>query len=213
MENKKPSLDELAVKYGSDKGSHWHNYCVHYQEILPKTCRSLLEIGIAKGASALMWSEYYGENLDLHYIDLFIDADHVTPRWCRNRGIVPHIGKQQDISLLATIQEQFEVCLDDGSHRPAHVLASFKHLFVNNTASNGIYIIEDTHTSKPEESFYWGEGVEAYVDTPLWMFNHYIETEKIRNKFFSEGESEMFQNLIKKVEILADEKLIVIWKK
>lgn len=209
------NLDEIGIKHGTDKASvNGHDYLRTYQKILPVKCRSLLEIGIAKGASAEMWLEYYGQDeLDLHYIDLFINPEFKSARWCRNRGIVPHIGSQSDINLLYSIKEKFEILIDDGSHVCQHQLVSFKHLFPNNLVEKGIYAIEDTHTSQPHEKYYWGYGVEEFEDTPLWLFKNFKETGKIQHKFFNDGESEMFESLIDTVDILCDEKLIIIKRK
>jgi len=203
-------LTSLAEKYPSDiKG---HGYIEPLSKHLPDTCRSMLEIGIAQGYSAQIWTEFYGvDNTDLHYLDLFENPDFVSARWCRNRGIVPHVGSQASMATLTAIKDQFDVILDDGSHAAAHMLISFKHLFINNLKAGGVYIITDTHCNK--DKFYWGEGVVEYEDTPLAMFNDYLETGKIKNYLFSEGEAEVFQNLIKVVHIEADEKMIVIYKR
>lgn len=208
--NKLEYLEALVAEANTDIGKH--GYLPTFAEHLPDKCRSMLEIGIAYGGSAEVWDSFYGfEELDLHYIDLFQNPEFVSPRWCRNRGFVPHIGSQADIQFLSTIKEQFEVALDDGGHIAAHMIASFKHLFVNNLVSGGVYFITDCHCNK--EEFYWGEGVTCFEDTPLWVMKNYLETGRIESKFFNEGESEIFQNLIKSVHICCDEKIIVIKKK
>jgi len=208
--DKLKELKRLCDLYKSDIDSH--GYLEPLSVYLPDTCRSMLEIGIAEGFSAQIWSDFYGnDTLDLHYLDLFINPDFVSPRWCRNRGIVPHIGSQAEMNVLKKIDVQFEVVLDDGSHVASMMLISFKHLFVNNLLSKGIYIISDCHCNKDE--FYWGEGVERFEDTPLWLFKNYLETGHIVSKFFNNGECEVFKNLIDEVHIEADEKLIIIKKK
>ncbi len=207
------SLDALGVKYGTDKASiGGHNYLETYQKYLPKTCRSMLEIGIEKGESAEMWLEYYGEeNIDLHYIDLFLDPNNVSVKWCRKKGIIPHQGDQSNIGFLNIINTLYEIIIDDGSHRADHMLISFKTLFLNNLYSGGIYFIEDVKCNL--EEFYWGGEVKSFQDTPLFMFQDYLETGKIKNVYFNEGEAETFESLIDWVKIEVDEKLIIIKKK
>lgn len=210
--SKSEILMDLATQTGTDKKSH--GYIEEYGKYLPYECRSMLEIGVAKGASAIMWSKFYGEDLDLHILDLFLDPDHVSVAWCRKNNFVPHKMPQQDVPMLAQIQEQFQVIIDDGSHLAAHQLASFKHLFVNNLSSplgESVYFIEDCHCNV--DPFYWGEGVECFEDTPKWLFHNFIETGKLKSKFFNDGESEVFESLISRVEICAEGKLIIIWKK
>lgn len=210
---KKKSLDVLGKKWGTDKNSDYHNYLVHYEKHLPDKCRYFLEIGVANGFSAMMFNEYFGEDeVDLHIIDLFINKEFVSPRWCRNMGFVPHIGSQTDYDFLRTVNVQAEVIEEDASHNCFDQIFTFKHCFINNLQGGGVYFMEDTHTSQPSEKFYWGEGVETFEDTPLWLFDNYLRTNKIVSKFFNEGESEVFESLIKSVHIEAEDKLIIIKK-
>jgi hypothetical protein len=202
-------LTDLAQKHLTDKLEH--GYLPHYQQHLPAQCRSLLEIGAAKGASALMWQEFYPD-CDIHLLDLFLDPNHVSAKWCREHFFVPHQGDQGSLKVLASIQDQFGVIIDDGSHRADHQLISFKHLFFNNLVSGGLYSIEDTHCNKLP--FYWGDGfVTMFEYTALYMFRHLKETGELVNPYFNEGEAEIFKSLIGRIEILEDEKLILIWRK
>lgn len=204
-------LNDLAIKYGTDKSNVLHNYCEHYQNYLPQDCRSLLEIGAAKGASALMWRDYYPD-CDIHILDLFLNPDFVSVKWCRERFFVPHQGDQGDLKTLSSIQDQFEVIIDDGSHRADHQLISFKHLFLNNLRTRGVYAIEDCHCNRLP--FYWGDGfVTMFEFTALSMFNHFKATGEIVNPYFNKGESAIFKSLIDRVEVLEEEKLILIWRK
>jgi hypothetical protein len=200
-------LTDLASKHLTDKLEH--GYLPHYQQYLPAQCRSLLEIGAAKGFSALMWQEFYPD-CDIHLLDLFLDANHVSVKWCREHFIVPHQGDQGSLKALASIPGQFEVIIDDGSHRADHQLISFKHLFFNNLVSGGLYAIEDCHCNALP--FYWGEMVR-YEDTPLFMFGHLKETGELINPYFTGEEIEIYKSIIDRVEILEQDKLILIWRK
>ena len=203
------TLHELASKYSTDKLEH--GYLPHYQQHLPAQCRSLLEIGAAKGASALMWRDYYPE-CDIHLLDLFLNPDFVSVKWCREQFFVPHQGDQGSLKVLAAIPDQFEVIIDDGSHRADHQLISFKHLFFNNLVSGGLYAIEDCHCNKLP--FYWGDGfVTLFEYTALHMFKQLKEAGELVNPYFNEGETEIFKSLIDRIEILEDEKLILAWRK
>lgn len=205
-----PNLSRLAAKYGTDKLNH--GYIPVYEQYLPKTCRTLIEIGVANGASAQMWNDFYGEeNVCLHLVDLFINPEFVSERWCINRNFVPHKGSQSDIEFLSTIKAQAEVITDDGSHNAYDMLASFKHLFVNNMQSGGVYFMEDCHCNL--DKFYYGRGVNDFKDTPLYMFREYLRNGKIENFMFRKEEAEVFESLIKSVHIEAEGKIIVITKK
>ena len=202
-------LTSLAEKYGTDKNQH--GYLPVYAQYLPDTCRTFIEVGVAKGASAMMWNDFYGsEELCIHLVDLFINPDFVSERWCWNRHFIPHKGSQSDLRFLSKINAEAEVVSEDGSHNAFDMLITFKHIFINNLASGGVYFMEDTHCNRDE--FYWGNGIQSFEDTPLWMFKNYLQTGKIENYLFREGEVEVFENLIKEVHVEADEKLIVIIK-
>jgi hypothetical protein len=202
-------LETLGRRYKTDKVEH--GYLPFYEKHIPKNTLSYLEVGIAKGASLLMFNDYFQGKVDIHCVDLFLDPNHTTQRWCREHFFVPYQCSQTDIDSLSRIHQKFELISEDASHNSAHQIITFKHLFVNNLNSGGVYFIEDTHCCN--DSFYWGEGVNVFEDTPLWMFKNYLETGKIQNKFFNDGERKVFQNLIKSVSIEADEKLIIITKK
>lgn len=204
------SLEVLAKKYGTDKLQH--GYLPYYQKYIPAKSKTMIEIGVAYGASAQMFDEYFNNNIDIHIIDLFMNNDFVSERWCRNKNFVPYAGSQSNINFLSSINVQADFIEEDASHNCFEQLVTWKHCFVNNLRSGGVYFLEDTHTSKPQEKFYWGNGVEVFEDTPLWMFKNFLETGKIKNFLFTEGESWVFENLIKEVHIEADEKLIIIVK-
>lgn len=207
MTEKQQRLLNLGDIYPTDKGKNGHNYLPIYGQYLPDTCRSMMEIGVALGGSAMLWQDFYGEDLSLHILDLFQDANHVSAQWCRKRFIIPHIGDQSNIGFLSNIKEQFEVLIDDGSHAAHHMIISFKHLFHNNLVSGGQYWIEDCQTNF--DPFYWSDEVKSFDDTPISMFKRFIETGNLINPYLNEGEVEIFKNLIKDVQIF-DDRLILI---
>lgn len=210
MTDKEQRLNTLARRFGTDKIDH-HSYMRPYSQCLPDKCRSMMEIGVAKGASAQLWSEFYGQDeLDLYLLDLYQDQDHVSPRWVRNRGWVPIIGDQSDLNVLSMINPQFEVIIDDGSHRADHMLISFKHLFLNNLKGGGLYIIEDLHCNT--NTFFYGGFVHNFSDTPLAMLKTFCNEGVIKNDFFNKGESEVFRSLIEGVKIF-DDKIAFITRK
>jgi len=204
-------LESLGRKFSTDKIDH-HDYLRVYAEKLPEKCRSMMEIGAAHGSSCLMWNSFFGETeLDLYVMDLYLDPNHVSPRWIRNNGWTPIVGDQSDINVLASIKEKFSVIVDDGSHNAHHQLISFKHLFFNNLVEGGQYYIEDCGCNLNE--FYWGGYVEKVGDTPIKMFERFNKYGVIINPYFNEGESRIFEEMIASVEILSNDELILITRK
>jgi hypothetical protein len=140
------TLDELSVKYGTDKGSLKHNYMPFYEMWLPKNPKKILEIGVLKGESIAMWAEYFPE-AEIHGLDLFLDNPQIiTEELLMNtergaQGIVLHQGNQCDYILLDKLRhENFDVIIDDGSHNSRDQMITFFGLF-----NGGQYYIEDLH--------------------------------------------------------------------
>jgi len=98
----------------------------------------LLEIGVQFGGSIAYWRETY-PRWDVWGLD--IDKEQIT--MCDLKNIV--IGSQKDTDLLATLPA-FDVIIDDGGHQMSEQQETFAFLFPRLNAE-GIYIIEDTHTS------------------------------------------------------------------
>jgi demethylmacrocin O-methyltransferase len=148
------NLTELAVEYKSTK-YRTYRYTPHYERHLGHLRGeqfTLLEIGIggyAKqrgGRSLKMWYHYFpkAEVVGLDIEDKsFLDR----PR------IHTYQGSQDDETVLRRIVEERGaplVVIDDGSHRPAHVLETFRILFPL-LPEGAVYAIEDVQTS------YWPE--------------------------------------------------------
>ncbi|WP_426246092.1 hypothetical protein [Nocardioides sp. LHG3406-4] len=146
-------LTELAVEFGTDK---WgvHRYTPHYQrhlEHLRGEEFTLLELGVGGytrsigGASLKMWKWFFPR---AHIVGL--DIEDKTALSAGRITVVQ--GDQTDEALLTALMAEHRplVVIDDGSHVPDHVRASFGVLFPL-LPDDGIYAIEDTQTS------YWPE--------------------------------------------------------
>lgn len=209
MDERENSILEVAKKFGSDKTDH--GYIPYYSKHLPNYCRTLMEIGVAEAKSALMWDELYGsEKLELHLVDLFSDQLHVSQRYCWNRGWQTHKGNQSDIDFLYTIKEMFDVIVEDGSHNSYDQIISFKHFFVNNLKSGGLWVTEDLHCCN-DEFYRQSENVE-FEDTLLSVFKKYADRESLLSRFFHHSENDFFKANIKELKIY-DDKICFIIKK
>lgn len=145
------SLDDLAVRFESDKWGELHWYTPHYDRhfaALRDEPIQLLEIGIggyddptAGGGSLQMWQRYFRRGL-IHGLD--IHAKKVTGPRIRTVQ-----GDQNDPAFLAELAGRIgplDVVIDDGSHVNEHVLTSFHALFPK-LRDGGVYVIEDLQTS------------------------------------------------------------------
>lgn len=202
-----PALEYLANKYGTDKAGH--GYIPHYEKHLPVTPDKILEIGCLKGASLRMWQEYFPD-AKISTADLFKNPENISKEDIEKEGFVAYAGDQSNIDFLYTIDDMFDVIIDDGSHSSEHQQVTFKHLFINNLCSGGVYVMEDMHCCK--EPYYWGRNIKSFKDTILSVLSEYKKTGKLENIFFNETENRIFSDNIDRVEIY-DEKIAFIWRK
>lgn len=144
------TLDEIAIRTGTDKSSLCHNYCTKYERWLPFAREAeftLLEVGVRTGASLAMWREFY-PNAKIVGIDIDPSCSAVH---APEMGIHVEIGSQDDPNFLRWVAEKhgpFDMVLDDASHLQHHVVTTFLHLWPH---TNSTYVVEDCCTS------YWPE--------------------------------------------------------
>ena len=134
------NLSDLAKKHGTDKGPACHNYTELYESMfagIREEKLKILEIGVLGGASLRMWYDYF-PNAEIHGVE--IDKDCLA--FADDRFTI-HIGDQGDRDFLDTLPD-FDIVIDDGSHRVDDQIMSFKALWPNTRL---IYVVEDTYSS------------------------------------------------------------------
>jgi len=141
------TLDELAIKYQTDKSSKHHNFVVFYEKYLKhlrNTEINLIEVGVKHGASINMWRDYF-ENGTIH------GADIIPGRAVLNKNIELHKVDQNSKSQLETLfrtHGPFDIIVDDGSHKMSHQQNTLE-VGLKYLKPSGIFIMEDLHTSYP----------------------------------------------------------------
>ncbi len=110
----------------------------------------LLELGILKGGSLLMWRDYFEKGT---IAGLDVDPCPIEDKTGRIRV---YRGMQDDLRLLDRIRAEsapggFDIIIDDCSHMGEQTRISFWHLFLKHLKPGGIYAIEDWGTG------YWGD--------------------------------------------------------
>ena len=149
------SLTEIAQETGTDK---WgvHFYTPHYErhlEHLRDEEFTLLEIGIGGysrtrqgGASLRMWKHFFPRAT-------VVGLDIEDKSFVEEERIHAVLGSQTDEEVLRRAIADHgvpQVVIDDGSHVPADIIATFGILFPL-LPDGAVYAIEDTQTS------YWPE--------------------------------------------------------
>jgi hypothetical protein len=150
------SLNEIALSTGTDKSDRHHGYIRLYEQYFADRrhdALTLLEIGVAHGASLRMWQEFlpkariYG-----------LDRNPNCTVFSGNR-IEVFIGDQSDPQFLGDVIDRIgalDIVIDDGSHVGEHQIESFESLFPA-VREGGLYVVEDLHTS------YWGWGTRSAI--------------------------------------------------
>jgi len=148
------SLTELSIKHKTDKwGGHF--YTPHYERhftVYKDKPITLVEIGIGgytdsyRGGNSLrVWSEWF-----THPDTVIIGIDiYEKLMQFDDPRVKVYQGSQIDQEFLEEIHKlygDFDIVLDDGSHRPEHVIETFGILFPK-VKDGGMYVIEDTQTS------------------------------------------------------------------
>jgi len=125
---------------------------------------SILELGVYKGKSLLLYRDYFEKGtivgLDLNPVQI----DDPSGR------IRVYQGYQQDVALLDSIAREqapggFDLISDDCSHIAELTRISFWHLFVNHLKPGGIYAIEDINTGFSDVSVDGGPYAPPHIRT------------------------------------------------
>lgn len=145
-------LELLAQKYGTDKQMKHHAYTPDYYKRFvggKDTYENVLEIGVREGWSIKMWEEFFTK-AKIWGIDNFDDPIYEQINFKKedleNNRVKILIGDQGDDTFLKSINTEFDVIIDDGSHRCWHHQISFRYLFPK-VKSGGWYVIEDLETA------------------------------------------------------------------
>ena len=132
-----------------------HYFTIYEQHFAPLRASGrktrMLEIGVQSGGSLLMWKDYFGDQLELHGIDIN------NPRCAKfndpARQITVHIGATSDAQFMSDLARQLaplDIVLDDGSHHSPDILAAFKFFYPAmrvEPAPGGVFIAEDLLTN------------------------------------------------------------------
>lgn len=145
-------------KYDTDKSSSYmRNYARELGHLRDEPI-TLLELGIRRGGSLLLWRDLF-PNATIIGLDIDdIDVEDGTGR------IHVYKGFQQDRVVLDRIvadvaPDGFDVVIDDASHVGKYTAETFWHLFPRHLKPGGIYVLEDWSCG------YW----------PTWADGHAFE--------------------------------------
>lgn len=212
------TIVELSSKYDTDKkmndgikcrnGVFGHNYAIHYDNyfIKNKNIKNILEIGVSFGSSIKMWDEYFDSKVNIIGID--INEKRFNKSELEKENIKIYLGDQKDINFLQNFKDiEFDIIIDDGSHRMMDQQISFKELF-KFVKNGGLYIIEDLHTSN-NQIFYDSIEETTTIDLILSLKRNEI----INSNYINKKEYSYLLNNIDNIEIFENNTITFITKK
>jgi SAM-dependent methyltransferase len=141
-------ISELLLKYKTDKNygtvdpALGHCYGESYDKIFQKFNKddnlNLLEVGIQKGGSLIVWKEFF-KNSNIYGIDII---DEIIQEYKRDdiKYIFSDVKNNSVLEKLKKIK--FDIIIDDGSHYLEDVLFVVSN-FLSLLNDDGVLIIED----------------------------------------------------------------------
>lgn len=131
-------------KYNSDKCDYLKYYDPFFEPLAEKNI-TLLEIGIFKGGSLLLWDDYFPKG-KIVGVDIQLPVEFQP-----SEKISLFEGSQDDFDFLSSMALQtaphgFDIIIDDASHFGQLSKRTFWYLFDNHLKLGGIYAIEDWGT-------------------------------------------------------------------
>ncbi len=164
--------DSLNFKrFNTDKSSKFlNNYEMFFSHLKGKKI-NLLEIGVLKGGSILMWGEYFINGK-------IVGVDIKDPQIELPSNVYFELGDQRDSEFLNYINTKytkagFDIIIDDASHYANFTEATFLICFTRLLKSGGIFVIEDWGTGYWKD---WPDGENFHLSE-----DHLIC--KLRRKF------------------------------
>lgn len=162
-QGRRPTLRDLMEAHEGAPIFKWMHYPEIYDRYLERyrgSAAKLLEIGVYRGGSMEIWRKYLGPEAKLYGVD--IDPHAVNYPFGAGEFFV---GDQADPAFLRSLVRRLpklDVVIDDGGHQAHQQITSFEILYPH-VADNGLYIVEDTHTS------FWpkyggGYGRESFLE-------------------------------------------------
>lgn len=143
------TLNEIGLKYGTDKSSICHNYLNFYDSIFSPIRNeklNVLEIGVKDGASIRMWRDYFH--------NAFVGGIDINESEPINGCSIITCDATKDNPFMDI---KWDIIIDDGSHYTADQIAVFKKY-----TWRRFFVMEDLHTSF----------IQHYINTEQTTFDY-----------------------------------------
>lgn len=188
----KNELNELGIRYRTDKSDQYHNYLRKYEFFLEPYRTSeinVLELGVFNGGSLGMWEEYF-QKAYIYGVDINPNCKQYEK--ARKKVIICDLSREGSYEELKRLEPT--IIIDDASHMWSHQIKALYYLLPS-LASGGIYIIEDLGTNFSERRVY------NYDDASISCYELLQEIAKV----VTSGETPVLSDMRSKCIPFADE--------
>jgi O-antigen biosynthesis protein len=148
----KRSLRELYADHTGKISDKWSLYLTEYDRLFAPMADlpvRMLEIGVQNGGSLEIWSDYFRNATAIVGCDINPDCERLTYDDPRISVVVGDANTADAHEKVMRRSPQFDIVIDDGSHRSSDIVKSFA-LYFPHIADGGLFVAEDLHCS------YWG---------------------------------------------------------
>lgn len=162
MDLHKAELQVLGLHHGTNKAHPTIGYLRFYEYLLQGFRQEDIEVielgaGPVKtiGASFYMWRDYFSR-AKIIGVDNKVEASSISDE--RIKIEIGDLGSEQFLGHLTTAYSP-TIVIDDASHQWNHQIKAFEAIFPS-LKSQGIYIVEDLHTSFSDDRTYYGNDID-----------------------------------------------------
>lgn len=143
----RPGLVQLHEAHDGQVLEKWtgnlHRYDRIFQGMRDDPVR-MLEIGVQNGASLALWARYFARAQVLVGCNINLDDSNVQHDDPRIKMVASDATAPGALTRIMDHSGQFDIIIDNGSHRSGDILRSFL-LFFPTLSERGLYVIEDLH--------------------------------------------------------------------
>lgn len=144
-----PKLGALYDQQSGKVSDKWVLYLREYDRLLDRYQSlpvRLLEIGIQNGGSLEKWSNFFPHAKFLIGCDINPACEVLTYDDSRISVIVGDANAYGTASRIFDICSEFDIVIDDGSHRSSDIIRTFSRYF-SHVCDGGVFVAEDLHCS------------------------------------------------------------------
>jgi Methyltransferase domain len=142
----------------------------------------LLEIGVSHGGSLEIWSKYFAQAVKLVGCDINRNCARLSYDEPNIAVVVGDANVDETYRRLLEEASDFDLIIDDGSHRSGDVVRSFARYF-DHLNDGGLYVVEDLHCSYWEG---WQGGLHL-TESSMAFFKKLADT--INHEHWGTGET------------------------